>query len=70
MKVTAINKMGCAAAHNDRDFTIDKDSHIGQSIILMPHVVAQKYRATSTNMPWIKEPIASIEGDRIYLLID
>ena len=49
---------------------LDKASHIGQSIILMPHVVAQKYRATSTNMPWIKEPIASIEGDRIYLLID
>lgn len=36
----------------------------------MPHVVAQKYRATSTNMPWIKEPILSIEGNHMYLLID
>lgn len=49
---------------------IDKAYHFGQSVILMPHVVAQKYRATSTNMPWIKEPILSIEGNRMYLLID
>ncbi len=28
MKVVARNKMGCSAAHNDRDFEIDKASHI------------------------------------------
>lgn len=53
-----------------RSVSLDKAGHLGQSVILMPHVVAQKYRATSTNMPWIKEPILSIEGNRIYLLID
>lgn len=50
--------------------SLDKAGHIGQSVVLMPHVVAQKYRATSTNMPWIKEPILSIEGNHMYLLID
>ena len=49
---------------------LDKSAHIGQSVVLMPHSVAQKYRATSTNMPWIKEPILSIEGNRMYILID
>lgn len=54
----------------EKSRSLDKAGHLGQSVILMPHVVAQKYRATSTNMPWIKEPILSIEGNRIYLLID
>lgn len=54
----------------EKSRSLDKASHIGQSVVPMPHVVAQKYRATSTNMPWIKEPILSIEGNRIYLLID
>lgn len=49
---------------------VDNEQHLGQSVVLMPHQIAQKYRATSTNLPWIKEPIASIEGDYFYILID
>lgn len=50
--------------------SLDEDQHIGQSVVLMPHSVAQKYRATNSNMPWVKEPVLSIEGDKMYLLID
>ena len=37
---------------------------------LVPHQVAEKFFATSYNMPWIKIPVCYIENNRAYVVYD
>jgi hypothetical protein len=47
--------------------------HYGQEnelAIPINHEVARKFKATNSNMPWIKSPMTYLEGDDIHVLID
>lgn len=37
---------------------------------LADHRTAQKFVATNSNMPWIKQPLVFLEGEDVHLLID
>ncbi len=39
-------------------------------VSLISHIQAQRFFATAVNMPWIKNPVAYIEGDTIVVLYD
>lgn len=39
-------------------------------VSLISHMQAQKFFASAVNMPWIKNPVAFIEGDNITVLYD
>lgn len=49
---------------------IDNKNHNKATTILMSHEVANKYRATHNNLPWINEPIVYLEGGLLHLLFD
>lgn len=34
------------------------------------HQIAEKFMASASNIPWIKNPVAFVEGDSIYVVID
>lgn len=38
--------------------------------VLVSHAIADKFRATSTNLPWVSTPVVYLEGNRIHLLYD
>lgn len=50
--------------------SIDDKPHKTYNMNQVSHAVAQRYKATATNLPWIKEPVCYLEGDRLYVLID
>lgn len=37
---------------------------------LLAHAIAQKYKASPTNQPWLQSPIMYVENDKLYLLTD
>ena len=46
--------------------------YTGEQEIVIPtnHQIARKFKQTSSNLPWIKQPVSYIEGNVIYVLID
>lgn len=38
--------------------------------IAISHEIAQKFFSTPYNMPWIKQPVYYMEGNKIYMLVD
>lgn len=37
---------------------------------LVSHEIAEKFYATTYNIPWVKNPLCYIEDDRIYIVVD
>lgn len=64
--VSATTKQYRVPAVPDRDYPRQRISNVR----LVDHNTATKFFATTTNMPWIKEPIAYIEGDTITVVYD
>lgn len=58
---------------NDLLYYLEGVVHYGQEdelAIPINHEVARKFKATNSNMPWIKSPMTYLEGDDIHILID
>lgn len=49
---------------------IDEKSHISSNVLLLSHNDANSFKSTSTNLPWMSNPVSYIEGDEIHVLID
>lgn len=49
---------------------IDHMSHIRQTVIPISHTDAQKFKATDSNLPWIKNPVMYMDGNTGHLLFD
>lgn len=64
--VSATTKVHKVPAVPTRDY---KQSRI-ENVVLVDHTTASKFFATDTNMPWIKTPVAYIEGDYITTIYD
>lgn len=50
--------------------SIDNKSHIIQPIGITTHAIAERYKASSTNLPWVKTPVAYLEENQIKVLTD
>lgn len=48
----------------------DKTPHRKQNVKTIPHLLADKFRSTATNMPWIPEPVSFMEEDGVHVLMD
>ena len=48
----------------------DEKMHINEVVSLINHRLAQRFRGTSTNIPWISNPVSFVENDNIHVLID
>lgn len=64
--VSATTKLYRVPAVPDRDFNQQRISNV----TLVDHATASKFFATATNMPWIKNPVAYIDGDNITVVYD
>ena len=64
--VSATTQLYNVPAVPNRDFEQQRIANV----VLVDHVTASKFFATNTNMPWIKTPVAYIEGDEITTLYD
>lgn len=49
---------------------IDQKAERGMPVRLMNHDIASKFFSTSSNIPWIKEPVCFIEDRHIYIVYD
>lgn len=49
---------------------IDKQAVRGMPVKLINHDIASKFFSTSSNIPWIKEPVCFIEDRHIYIVYD
>lgn len=47
-----------------------EESQNTMNTVLVSHAIADKFRATSTNLPWVSTPVVYLEGNRIHLLYD
>lgn len=50
-----------------------KDSQtvkVAQPSVLMSHDSAQTYKNSTTNLPWIKNPVTYLQGEQLFILID
>lgn len=56
-----------SGTHSALDTPADHDYH---NVILVSHQIANKYKSTATNMPWIKDPVCYLEGEKLHILID
>lgn len=61
---------GQASYTNDNSETADNKDHFNEIVNLVDHRTAQRFRATNTNMPWIKQPVSFLQGDDVYVLYD
>ncbi len=55
--------------HNSTS-AIDNKNHIISNVRLITHQLANKFRVTNTNLPWIPEPVCYLEGDKIHVFTD
>lgn len=44
--------------------------HNRATVELINHIAAESFKVTSTNMPWVKHPMAYMQGDYIHVLVD
>lgn len=49
---------------------IDNRLHNPSNVLLLSHNDANSFKSTSTNLPWMPNPVSYIEGDEIHVLID
>ena len=56
-------------SHEDVE-AVDNVTHGRQYVHLYSHEDANKFKATPTNLPWIKEPVGYMWGDNISVLVD
>lgn len=49
---------------------IDKLSHSFQDVMLVSHENANRFKVFNNNLPWIKQPVAYIDGTQLHLLVD
>lgn len=61
---------GQASYTNGNSETADNKNHFNEIVNLVDHRTAQRFRATNTNMPWIKQPVSFLQGDDVYVLYD
>ena len=61
---------GQASYTNDNSETADNKNHFNEIVNLVDHRTAQRFRATNTNMPWIKQPVSFLQGGDVYVLYD
>lgn len=54
----------------DRITSIDNHRHTTSTVQLLNHDLAKGFKATDVNMPWIKQPVAYIEGVHVRTLVD
>ena len=52
------------------DTAIDNLEFRKAAVILVNHQIAQNFIASPTNLPWVKHPVAFVEGDEIYIVVD
>lgn len=50
--------------------SIDGEWHSIQTVKLVSHENATKFMSTTTNTPWVKNPVAYFEGNEIHVLVD
>lgn len=55
---------------NANNSSIDNQKHIIQSVSLISHENANKFKSTSTNLPWVKNPVCYIDNKIVHVLID
>ena len=48
----------------------DNTPHRKQVVKSIPHMLADRFRSTATNMPWIPEPVSFMEEDGVHVLLD
>lgn len=46
------------------------DDYQRENVITTNHKLAEKFKATNTNMPWITEPVSYLEGNNVHIFID
>ena len=61
---------GQASYTNDNSEPADNKDHFNEIVNLVDHRTAQRFRATNTNMPWIKQPVSFLQGGDVYVLYD
>lgn len=49
---------------------VDGSDERGMPVKLMNHEIASKFFSTSSNIPWVKEPVCFIEDRNIYVVYD
>ena len=37
---------------------------------IVSHKIAEKFRSTDSNLPWVKRPVVFLEGDEAHILVD
>lgn len=50
--------------------SIDGKRHLIQTVKLVSHENATKFMSTTTNTPWVKNPVAYFEDNEIHVLVD
>lgn len=50
--------------------SIDKLNHLFENITLIDHNSASSYKASDSNLPWIKTPVSYLEGNNVHVLVD
>lgn len=49
---------------------LDNKPHVYYNMLLTSHTIANGYKSSATNMPWIKDPVCYLEDDNIHVLVD
>lgn len=52
------------------DGSIDVINNTQSSVNVISHILAQKYKESSNNLPWISNPVCYIENNHVHVLID
>ena len=48
----------------------DGGSHNTVPVSIVSHEIAKRFKSTVNNMPWVKEPVACVEGKALYVYVD
>jgi hypothetical protein len=48
--------------YNKATTSLDKKQHRNELVNLVNHDLAQRFKATNSNLPWIKQPVSFIES--------
>lgn len=56
-------------ANKPMNFTLD-EGDVAIPVKLVTHSMAEGFFESSYNMPWVKQPVCYIEGDRVYVVFD
>ena len=55
---------------NNSNTSTDGNNNVSDIVTLVSHDVANNFKATNTNLPWVKNSVAYLEGDSIKVLVD